>query len=119
MLNFANVKITLAKIIILQTTFINVTTAFVKVNLTFFMNLTCFICKIISLCAAGVNDCGERLIEMCRELGLLIGNTCIRKHRVNKRIWESVVHGGVADRALMDYLNERQLREKANMNNRV
>ena len=27
----------------------------------------------------GVNDCCERLIEMCSKLGLLSGNTCFKK----------------------------------------
>ena len=32
---------------------------------------------------SGVSDFGERLIEMCCELGLLIGDICFKKHRIH------------------------------------
>ena len=31
----------------------------------------------------GVSDFGERLIEMCSELGLLIGDICFKKRRIH------------------------------------
>ena len=31
----------------------------------------------------GVSHCGERLVEMCSELGLLIGNTCFKKRKIH------------------------------------
>ena len=30
----------------------------------------------------GVSHCGKRLVEMCSELGLLIGNTCFKKCKI-------------------------------------
>ena len=30
----------------------------------------------------GVSNCGERLIEMCSELGLLIRDICFKKRRI-------------------------------------
>ena len=32
----------------------------------------------------GVNDIGERLIGVCSEMGLLIGNTCFKKRSIHK-----------------------------------
>ena len=31
----------------------------------------------------GVSHCGERLVEMCSGLGLLIGNTCFKKRKIH------------------------------------
>ena len=31
----------------------------------------------------GVSHCGKRLVEMCSELGLLIGNTCFKKRKIH------------------------------------
>ena len=31
----------------------------------------------------GVSHCGERVVEMCSELGLLIGNTCFKKRKIH------------------------------------
>ena len=51
-----------------------------------------------------VNECGERMIEMCCELGLLIGNTCLKKRRLHKYTYEDVREGRVVEMALMDYI---------------
>ena len=40
-------------------------------------------CLIGMFVVPGVNDCGERLIEMCSELGLLIGNACFKKRKIH------------------------------------
>ena len=45
-----------------------------------------------------VNDCGERFIEMCSELGILIENVYFKKRLIHMYTWERVVHGGVSDR---------------------
>ena len=52
----------------------------------------------------GVNENGERLVEMCSELGLMLGNTCFKKRMIHKYTWERVAHGVVVDRALMDFV---------------
>ena len=52
----------------------------------------------------GVNGSGERLIGMCCELGLLIGNTCFMKLLILKYTWEKVEHCVVVDRVVMDYV---------------
>ena len=31
----------------------------------------------------GVSHCGERVVEMCSELGLLIGKTCFKKRKIH------------------------------------
>ena len=51
-----------------------------------------------------VNGSGERLIGMCSELGLLIGNKFFRKRLIHKYTWERVEHGVITDRAVMDYV---------------
>ena len=58
----------------------------------------------------GVNESGERLIEMCVERELVIGNTMFKKKKINKYTWIRMANGIVADKALMDYvLIERRL----------
>ena len=52
----------------------------------------------------GVNESGEKMTEMCNELGLLIGNTCFKKRMIHKYTWERMAHGVVVDRAMMDYV---------------
>ena len=54
---------------------------------------------------SGVNEWGEELIEMCGELGLLIGNTCL-KNAQNTQVYmgKTSAWGGVSDRTLMDYV---------------
>ena len=51
-----------------------------------------------------VNDSGERLLDMCMERELVIGNTWFRKKRINKFTWVRVANGVVVERALMDYV---------------
>ena len=59
---------------------------------------------------AGRNESGERLLEMCAEQELIIGNSCFKKKYVNKYTWVRVDGGRMVDRALMDYvLIERSL----------
>ena len=52
----------------------------------------------------GVNDSGERLIDMCVEKELAVGNSFFRKRKINKYTWVKVVGGRVVERALMDYM---------------
>ena len=52
----------------------------------------------------GVNESGERLLDMCVEQELLIGNSCFKKKWINKYTWIRVVNGRVIERALMDYV---------------
>ena len=52
----------------------------------------------------GVNESGEKLLEMCVERELVIGNSMFRKKRVNKYTWIRVANGRVVERALMDYV---------------
>ena len=46
---------------------------------------------------------GERLLEMCAEQELLVGNSLFKKKDVYKYTWERMAEGVVVDRALMDY----------------
>ena len=52
----------------------------------------------------GVKNSGKSLIEMFNDLGLLIGKTCYKKRMIHKYTRERVVKGGIADRAVMDYV---------------
>ena len=52
----------------------------------------------------GVNRSGERLIDMCIDQELVVGNTYFRKERKNKYTWAKVRRGRVVKRALMDYV---------------
>ena len=52
----------------------------------------------------GVNESGERLLDMCVEKELAVGNSFFRKRNVNKYTWMRVVGGRVVERALMDYI---------------
>lgn len=53
---------------------------------------------------AGRNWSGERLLEMCGEQELVIGNSWFKKKSVNKYTWMRVDGGRVVDRAMMDYV---------------
>ena len=56
------------------------------------------------------NESGEKLLEMCVEREMTIGNTMFRKKRINKYTWIRVAHGRVEEKALMDYvLIERRM----------
>ena len=52
----------------------------------------------------GVNESGERLIDMCIDQELAVGNTYFRKKKKNKYTWARVAGGRVVERALMDYV---------------
>ena len=52
----------------------------------------------------GVNESGERLLDMCVEKELAVGNSFFRKKNVNKFTWVRVLGGRVVERALMDYV---------------
>ena len=52
----------------------------------------------------GVNESGERLLDMCVEQELVIGNSCFKKKWMNKFTWIRVANGRVIERALMDYV---------------
>ena len=52
----------------------------------------------------GVNESGERLLDMCVEKELAVGNSFFMKRNVNKYTWMRVVGGRVVERAVMDYM---------------
>ena len=52
----------------------------------------------------GENESGERLLDMCVEQELVIGNTFFKKKGINKYTWIRVANGSVIERALMDYV---------------
>ena len=52
----------------------------------------------------GENVSGEKLLEMCGERELVIGNSMFRKKRINKYTWIRVANGEVVEKALMDYV---------------
>ena len=46
----------------------------------------------------------ERLLEMCAEQELVVGNSLFKKKDVYKYRWLRMAKGSVVDKALMDYL---------------
>ena len=50
----------------------------------------------------GRNESGERLLEMCAEQGLVVGNSWFKKNDVYKYTWLRMAEGRVEDKALMD-----------------
>ena len=52
----------------------------------------------------GLNESGERLIDMCIDQELVVGNTFFKKKKKNKYTWARVEGGRVVERALMDYV---------------
>ena len=52
----------------------------------------------------GENESGERLLDMCVERELVIGNSLFKKKEINKYTWIRVANGRVIERALMDYV---------------
>ena len=52
----------------------------------------------------GENESGERLLDMCVEQELVIGNSFFKKEGINKYTWIRVAIGRVIERALMDYV---------------
>ena len=53
---------------------------------------------------SGENESGERLLDMCAEQELAIGNSFFKKKGINKYTWIRVANGRVIERALMDYV---------------
>ena len=51
----------------------------------------------------GRNESGERLLEMCAEQELVVGNSSFKKNDVYKHTWLRMAEGRVVDKALMDY----------------
>merc|ERR1712002_1032345 len=51
-----------------------------------------------------VNDSGVRLIEMCINQELAVGNTFFKKRKKKKYTWARVVRGRVVERVLMYYI---------------
>ena len=52
----------------------------------------------------GENESGEKLLEMCVERELVIGNSWFKKKRINKYTWIRMSNGVVVEKALMDYV---------------
>ena len=52
----------------------------------------------------GVNANGERMIEMCGECEMAVGNTYFKKRLIHKITWVRRGGGETGDRALMDYV---------------
>ena len=52
----------------------------------------------------GVNANGERMIEMCGECEMAVGNTFFNKRMIHKITWVSRIGGERRDKALMDYV---------------
>ena len=50
----------------------------------------------------GRNESGERLLEMCAEQELVVGDSWFKKNDVYKYTWLRMAKGRVADKALMD-----------------
>ena len=53
---------------------------------------------------AGRNESGERLLEMCAEKELVVGNSWFKKNDVYKYTWLRLAEGRVIYKALMDYV---------------
>ena len=52
----------------------------------------------------GENESGERLLDICVEQKLVIGNSFFKKKGINKYTWIRVANGREIERALMDYV---------------
>ena len=52
----------------------------------------------------GRNESGERLLEMCAEQELVVGNSWFKKNDVYKYTRIRMAEGRVVDKALMDYV---------------
>ena len=50
----------------------------------------------------GRNESGERLLEMCAEQELVVGNSWFKKNDLSKYMCLRMVEGRVVDKALMD-----------------
>ena len=52
----------------------------------------------------GRNESGERLLEMCTQQELVVGNSLFKKSDVYKYTWLRMAEGRVVDKALMDHV---------------
>ncbi len=52
----------------------------------------------------GRNESGVRLLDICAERELVIGNSMFKKKEVNKYTWVRVDNGRMVERAVMDYV---------------
>ena len=52
----------------------------------------------------GRNESGERLLEMCAEQELVVGNSWFKENDVCKSTWVRMAEVRVVDKALMDYV---------------
>ena len=52
----------------------------------------------------GVNLSGERMVELCTERELCIGNSYFKKKVIHKYTWIRNAHGRIVNRAVMDYV---------------
>ena len=52
----------------------------------------------------GRNYSGERLLEMCAEQELVVGNSWFKKNDVYKYTWLRMAEGRVVDKALIDFV---------------
>ena len=52
----------------------------------------------------GRNESSERLLEMCAEQELVVGNSWFKKNYVFKYTWLRMAEGRVVDKALMDFI---------------
>ena len=52
----------------------------------------------------GENESAKRLLDMCVEQELVVGNSFFKKKGINKYTWIRVANGRVVERALMDYV---------------
>ena len=52
----------------------------------------------------GRNETGERLLVMCAEQELVLGNSWFKKNYEYKYTWLRMAEGRVADKVLMDYV---------------
>ena len=50
------------------------------------------------------NESGERLLDMCVEQELAVGNSFFKKKGINKYTWIKVANGRVIERALLGYV---------------
>ena len=53
---------------------------------------------------SGGNERGERLLEICAEQELVVGNSWFKKNDEYKYTWLRLAKGRVLDKALMDYV---------------
>ena len=52
----------------------------------------------------GRNESGERLLEMCAEQELVVGDSWFKKNNLYKYTWLRMAEGRVVDKAPIDYV---------------